>query len=97
MMTKTAPDLTPGYPSKGPQIGPAWIDIWRALGRAGDEYQDGTELAAKYAAKYDLAPATLVALISRAAKAGFLEKELRSVDSGRGPRTRSFYRIKDGV
>ena len=45
------------------------------------------------APKHDLAPATLVALLSRAAKAGILEKDHRPVQSKRGTRSRTFYRI----
>jgi hypothetical protein len=92
MTTKTVPDITPGYPSNGAKLGPAWSAIWRALARA-DDALDGRELAAKVAPKYELAPATLVALISRAAKAGLLDREPRPVITGRGTRTRTFYRI----
>lgn len=60
--------------------------------RAGD-FQDGIELAQKVAKSTDLAPATLVALMSRAATAGLLERKLVKVPTARGPRTRSFYKI----
>lgn len=92
MTTKTAPDITPGYPSNGAKLGPAWASIWRDLSRAGDAL-DGRELAAKIAPKHELTPSTLVALISRAAKAGLLTREPRAVTTGRGQRTRTFYRI----
>lgn len=82
-----------GYPSKGKRLGPAWDAIWRALERSPVTPLDGKELADKVAAKTELAPATLVALLSRAAAAGILTKEGREVQTGRGPRTRMFYRI----
>jgi hypothetical protein len=99
-MTKTliAPDIPNsayprgGYPTKGAKLGPAWSAIWRKLSKA-EDFLDGRELADQVAAKYDLAPATLVALLSRAAKAGVLDKELRPVQTTRGTRDRTFYRI----
>lgn len=94
MTTKTAPDITPGYPSNGAKLGPAWASIWRTLSRA-DDALDGRLLAEKHAKANDLAPATLVALISRAAKAGLLTREPRPVTTGRGQRTRTFYRINE--
>jgi hypothetical protein len=92
MTTQTAPDITPGYPSKGRKLGPAWVSIWQLLGQAQDAL-DGRELAEDVSGQHDLAPATLVALIQRAAKAGILTREPRAVASGRGDRTRTFYRI----
>jgi hypothetical protein len=96
--TRTVPDISPGYPSKGAQLGPAWTKIWRALERSGD-FEDGHELAAKVAKATGLAPATLVALISRAAKAGLLEREPRQVEvkilERSGLRVRTFYRIPE--
>jgi hypothetical protein len=96
--TRTVPDITPGYPSRGAQLGPAWTKIWRALERSGD-FEDGHELAARVAKTTGLAPATLVALISRAAKAGLLEREPRQVTvkilKRTGRRTHTFYRIPE--
>ena len=91
--TQEAPNISGDYPGNGKKIGPAWRAVWAELGQA-DDYLDGRELAVKYAAPNGLMPSTLVALISRAAQAGLLERELRPVTSGRGPRNRSFYRIK---
>ena len=82
-----------GYPSKGKKLGPAWEAIWRRLSRTPGEFLDGRELATKVAERHDLSPNTLVAVLSRAAAAGLLDKEGRSVQTGRGPRTRTFYRI----
>jgi hypothetical protein len=94
MTTKTAPDITPGYPSKGAALGPAWASIWRTLSAA-DDALDGRLLAEKHARQHQLAESTLVALISRAAKAGLLTREPRPVSTGRGQRTRTFYRINE--
>lgn len=87
----TAPDLTPGYPSKGRKLGPAWVDIWRALSTS-ENHMDGRELAEVVAPSYGLAPATLVALMSRAAKAGLLTTEKHTVTGTRGNRVRTHYR-----
>jgi hypothetical protein len=81
-----------GYPTKGAKLGPAWRAIWSTMAQA-DDFLDGRELAGLVARKHDLAPATLVALLSRAAAAGILAKELRPVTSTRGARNRTFYRI----
>jgi len=103
MTVKTdAPDIpnpawpNGGYPTKGKKLGPAWSAIWRKLNRAND-YLDGRELADDIAPKHDLMASTLVALLSRAAKAGVLEKEQRHVQSTRGLRRRTFYRIPPGT
>ena len=85
-----------GYPTKGAKLGPAWRDIWKRLAKEGD-FLDGRELADTVAPRHDLAPATLVALLSRAAKAGVLDKDHRPVVSTRGRRARTFYRIPPGV
>jgi hypothetical protein len=85
-----------GYPTKGKKLGPAWRDLWKRLDKAleaGDGFLDGRELADKVAPKHDLAPGTLVALLSRAAKAGILAKTHKPVTTGRGRRDRTFYRI----
>jgi hypothetical protein len=96
MTNLTAPDITPGYPSKGRKLGPAWVSIWQQLSQAEDAL-DGRELAEDISGQHDLAPATLVGLIQRAAQAGILNREPREVASGRGPRTRTFYRIAPKV
>jgi hypothetical protein len=91
MTTTTAPDLTPGYPSKGRKLGPAWVDIWRTLS-ASEDHVDGRELAEAIAPAHELSPATLVALMSRAAKAGLLTTQKRTVTGSRGDRVRTHYR-----
>lgn len=100
MSTVTAPDLTPGYPSAGPKLGPAWTALYNALvdaARTSDPFLDGQELSASIAPDYGLADATLVALLSRAAKAGVLAREGRPVRTGRGMRTRTHYRVTADV
>lgn len=98
--TRTVPDISPGYPSKGKTLGPAWAAMWTELTKAKrrkDPYLDGHELAALVAPEFELAPATLVAVISRAAQAGLLAKDPRAVTSTRGKRTRTFYAIPKAV
>jgi len=103
MTTKTkAPDIpnvrypNGGYPSGGARLGPAWADIWRALARTPEEFQDGYPIAERVAKKYEMSPATLIGLIKRAATAGLLEREPRMVNTGkRGNRARTHYRIAE--
>lgn len=95
-----APDLTEGYPSKGAKLGPAWNEAWRILRRS-TEPKDGRVLAAQVAVKHDLAPATVVALLSRMALGGHLERIPRKVTvpvtkAGKtynSSRVRTFYRV----
>lgn len=100
-----APDLTPGYPSKGKRLGPAWKDAWAELTAATDPL-DGWALANKIAPEYDMEPLSIVQLLSRMATGGILEREQRMVETtisrtqgGKvttraGLRARSHYRIK---
>ena len=92
MTMQTAPDITPGYPSKGEKVGPAWNEIYAALVAAND-FQDGRTLANEIAPRHDLNPATLIAILSRAALAGLLDKQPRPVASKRGMRNRTHYRV----
>lgn len=99
-----------GYPSKGRKLGPAWQQIWNTLSLDPALFMDGKMLAETVAPVHDLVPATLVALMSRAARAGLLDKETRDVkvqvilamrNSDKvakvinGTRSRVFYRIAD--
>jgi hypothetical protein len=100
VLTLKAPDLTPGYPSKGPKLGPAWSAVWAELAKAArrkDPYVDGRVLAESLAAEFELDPATLVGMLSRFAKAGILDRQPRKVTvqilHRSGKRTRTFYRI----
>lgn len=103
MMTRDippAPDLTegwrqgrPGYPSRGPKLGPAWTYCWTRLHETG-EWMDGRELATAAAEKIGLKDTTVAQLLTRMATAGKIDRDHRPVSSGRGPRTRSFYKAK---
>lgn len=92
-MKATAPDLTPGYPSKGPRMGPAWSDLWAMLTKSGPDFLDGREAAVAVAARRKMSPDSLVAMLARARTAGLLESEIRRVQGSRGPRSRAHYRI----
>jgi len=104
-MTMKAPDFPggrpgqdSGYPSKGTSIGPAWQDLWDRIRASHGKYVNGRDLAAEVAPLHDLQPSTLVSLLSRAAKAGILEREQRPVKvpllDREGTRSQTFYRIK---
>jgi hypothetical protein len=111
MTTQTAglaPDFNPGYPSKGRLLGPAWQLIWDKL-HEGDprEWREGRPLCHEVAEAVGAQPATVIALISRAAYAELLERESRLVTvpietkdaQGKvlavrqGKRARTFYRV----
>jgi hypothetical protein len=97
METTKAPDLTPGYPSKGRKLGPAWAAIWAELEEAAqheDPFVEGRDMADRIGPDYGLAGSTLVALLSRAARAGLVDTTSRPVLSGRGHRNRTFYRAR---
>lgn len=95
-VTGQAPDLSEGYPSTWKRkLGPCWQQLWDTMSASPGEFLDGRELADEVAHQHRLAPSTVVAFLSRAAKAGLLDREPRQVMSGRGYRTRTFYRIAD--
>lgn len=96
------PGQNSGYPSNGASIGPAWQDLWDLLRASPDNALNGRELASQVAPRHNLEPSTLVALLSRAAKAGLLEREQRQVTvpvlDREAKRSQTFYRIKaDGT
>lgn len=105
MILTEAPDLTPGYPSKGPRLGPVWRDVWAALRASPETYVDAWALADRLAPGHDIEPLSIVQLMSRMATAGILEREKRPVTTtitrtqgGKattraGVRLRSHYRI----
>lgn len=105
MKTTEAPDLTPGYPSKGPRLGPVWKDVWMYLQASPEKWQDAWTLADRLAPKYDLEPLSIVQLMSRMATGKILEREKRPVQTTitrtqngkvttrNGLRLRSHYRI----
>jgi hypothetical protein len=103
-----APDFNPGYPSKGTLLGPAWQLIWDKLHEGNPrEWREGRPLCWEVAEAVGAQPATVIALISRAAYAGLLEREMRPVvvpitikdQAGNvtaqreGKRNRTFYRV----
>lgn len=88
------PDITPGYPSGGSRIGPAWVDVWVQLREAGAGWTDGTGLATRVAADHQLAPSTVRNLFTSAHRVGLLEARYAKVEvPGRGTRIRTHYRI----
>ena len=105
MKTSEAPDLTPGYPSKGPRLGPVWKDVWAELQASPETWRDAWVLADRLAPAYDLEPLSVVQLMSRMATGGILERVRRPVQTtitrtqnGKattrdGLRLRSHYRI----
>jgi hypothetical protein len=99
----TVPDITPGYPSKGRQIGPAWRVLYTRLHLAGDEYLDGRTLAVEVAderaglgGRGNMSVETLAHLLRRAADKGVLEREYRTTSGTRGMRRKAFYRVPRG-
>lgn len=92
METLTAPDLTPGYPSRGARLGPAWTEAWSVMTETPGEWHDGRTLWVDIAARHGLSPETLRGLIFRMAKAGHLESETRQMVTPRGPRSRTHFR-----
>lgn len=103
-ITATAPEISPGYPYKR-RVFPAWQQAWDMMRQCGENFSDGKVLATHVASAHGLAPATVQAVLTRAANAGLLDREIRAVKivmrSGDGPnrlhaskRERTFYRIK---
>ena len=105
MITAEAPDLTPGYPSKGPRLGPVWKDVWAELSASPEEWKDAWAVADRLAPKCDLQPLSIVQLMSRMATGRILLRERRpvtttitrtqngNVTTREGLRSRSHYRI----
>ena len=91
----TAPDLSPGYPSRGAKIGPAWRAVWTELSKTPGEWRDGRALWLDIAPRYNLAPETLRAVMFRMAAGGKLEREARFVPTNRGKRAHTYFRIKE--
>lgn len=91
----TTGKYAPGtYPSPSKRIGKAWAGAWAELSAlAPGEYLDGTELAQRAAEPHGLKPVTVVSLLTRAATEGILERKAVRVETRRGPRTRTHYRV----
>jgi len=94
METTTAPDLTPGYPSKGARVGPAWAAVWAELSKDPDEWRDGHALWMDVAPRFQLSTETLRGIMFRMASKGHLESESRKVPTARGVRSHTYFRIK---
>ena len=92
METQTAPDLTPGYPSRGARLGPAWADAWAVLTKYPEDWHDGPDLWTEVADRHGLAPASVRGLLYRFAKSGVLESETRQVITGKGKRAHTHFR-----
>jgi hypothetical protein len=69
-----APDFTPGYPSKGAQIGPAWQLAWDHLRRQHGKYVSGKTVADHVMAEMEVKNETVRNLLHAAARAGYLDK-----------------------
>lgn len=93
MRTDTAPDLTPGYPSKGPRVGPAWAAVWSELTKTPGEWRDGHALWMDTAPRYQLSTETLRALMFRMAAGGILESKSVQVPTNRGKRNHTHFRV----
>jgi hypothetical protein len=91
---QSAPDLTPGYPSRGAKIGPAWVAVWFELSKSPGEWRDGRALWMDIAPRFGLSHETLRALMFRMASGGILESESRQVQTARGRRSHTHFRIK---
>lgn len=98
METKTAPDLSPGYPSQGTKIGPAWADAWARLTEDPSAWLDGQALWREVAKAHGLSPETVRGLLFRmATPRGPLERDSRQVLTGKGRRNRTHFRIKENT
>jgi hypothetical protein len=95
METTTAPDLSPGYPSQGSKIGPAWAEAWATLSADPSAWHDGQALWRAVAAHHGLSPETIRGLMFRmAGPKGPLERDSRKVTTGKGIRSRTHFRVK---
>jgi hypothetical protein len=86
--------------AKGGRMADAWQHIWDRLDRT--EYRDGVSLAESAATAFRVLPVSIVSHLHRMAKEGFLETDIRYVQTmvfraGRefpARRKRTHYRIK---
>jgi hypothetical protein len=87
----SAPDFTPGFPSSGQRIGPAWSLAWRLL--AGGGWVDSRPLwdACKLAGIL-IAHNTMKNLLYRAERKGLLEKRIQP-NAARTARTVVYRRV----
>lgn len=83
-----APDISPGYPSKGRIIGPAWNHAWHLMAEA-DRPLSSDEIAATVAKRRKVAVGTVKNLLTYAYKAGMLIRTTELVEK----RNRAMYAI----
>jgi hypothetical protein len=88
-METRPPNFRGRYPLAGEKIGPAWSIIWRRLSR--NFYTDGLTLAGDVTQVCDVAPRTVLNLLTRARALGILEVTYR-VPKGRARKT-AHYRV----
>lgn len=88
--------------AKGGRTAEAWQYVWDRLDRT--EFQRGDLLATEVAEKFDLKYSSVMELLSRMRRIGFLEQVMKPVEThyGRGKgftanRMRLHYRIASGV
>jgi hypothetical protein len=102
-MTGKAPAISTNrlgraYPAPGTRIGAAWEQVWRHLARlTPGQYEDCVALADRIAPATELDPETVKRLMKAARVAGLLDVTYERTATGRGPRTRAFYRIRAGA
>lgn len=72
-MKPETPNIRGTYPLAGSKIGPAWIQIWKALDP--DRWTEATGLAKRVAKQNGLTPATVLGLLRQARTAGLIEVE----------------------
>jgi len=85
------PMITERYPHPDYRIGKAWQALYTILRDSGEPVE-GRAIVDAVASQYNLAPATLTNLLSRAAKAGLLRSELRYVRD-KVTRKHAFYEV----
>ena len=92
------PNYPTGYPARTKRAGKAWQHAYDAMLATPAEFLDGVELAEKAAksVRPHLSRETVISLLTRAATAELLERQHKPVMTGRGPRTRTFYRVPQG-
>jgi hypothetical protein len=99
--TRKAPTISTNrrgraYPDPGTRIGAAWERVWTHLAAlTPGQFEDCVALADRIAPAASLDPETVKRLMKAARVAGLLDVTYERTDTGRGPRTRAFYRIRD--
>jgi hypothetical protein len=88
MSAADAPDFSPGFPSSGEMIGPAWRAMWAFM--ADGRWHDTFDVAAVGADAGGCLPGTARNLLYPAVKHGYVEADMR-FDATR-KRWRSWYR-----